>query len=496
MFADYLLIVIPAAVVPSTVLVSPSPLPEVPVDGHVEEVAAPPPSHAIVYDVPDIYTVAPTTITVTATEVICPEEPDSCQTLTPAVYAAPEHTVTITKTSQTYVCPYTPVHEEAPVDTGASVEAPIEHVEEAPVEHVEEAPVEHVEEPVEHVEEAPAPVEEHVEEPDVVHVEEVAEEPEEPKEPVAVYEEPKAETPKVETEPEIVHVQTEPQPEPVKEEEKPEESHESGKHAEIKPNGNRWAMTYTPYTKDGQCSTAEQVDSEISVIASKGFTAVRLYATDCDALKSIGDACEKHGLKMIIGVFIDSAGIGAAGEQVEQIMSWGQWHLVEMFVIGNEALFNGYCTAGELAAFIKEVKQKARSAGYNGPCTTAETLNVLESDGATLCDAIDVLGANLHPFFNPSVSAEDAGDFVQSQIEIARGICPGKEPYNLECGWPNNGNANGAAVPGRAEQRRAINDILDKIGQITVVLSCRDDDWKGDGAHGVESHWGACDAID
>ena len=442
----------------STVLVSPSPIapvvpvvPVVPVSPThevVHEIPSPEPTHVVVYETPDIYTVEPTTITVTAVETLCPNDvddtKDGCQTLTPGTYGAPEHTVTITKTSQTYICPYTVVE---PSPTEVKHEEPTEHVEPAP------APEEPKDEPKEELKEEPKPAE--------------------------------------------------PKPEPVKQlepvnkqvvSEKPEEPKGSG-HAGISPNGKRWAMTYTPYTRDGQCKSSGEVDSDISKIASKGFTAVRLYATDCDALENIGNACEKHSVKMIIGVFIDSAGISAAGEQVEQIMSWGRWEMVEMFVIGNEAVFNGFCSASELAGFIAQVKSRARSAGYDGPCTTAETLNVLEVDGATLCEAVDVFGANLHPFFNPEVTADQAGSFIERQMEIVSSLCPDKEVFNLECGWPSAGNANGAAEPGADNQKTAVLDVLERLGEKTVFLSFDNDDWKDPGEFGVENHYGCIDVF-
>ena len=427
----------------ATVHVSPSPV--APAETH--EVVHEEPSvssHVVVYETPDIYTVEPTTITVTAVETLCPGDLDDthegCQTLTPGTYGAPEHTVTITQTSQTYICPYTIVEP-------AKHEEPTEHPAPAPV------VVEHPEEP----KEEPKPVEPKPVEPvkpfEPEHKQLVAEKPEEPKEPTGT------------------------------------------SHAEISPNGKKWAITYTPYTRSGECKSSGEVDSDISTISGKGFTAVRLYATDCDALQNIGNACEKHGVKMIIGVFIDAAGISAAGEQVEQIMSWGRWEMVEMFVIGNEAVFNGYCSASELAGFIKQVKARARSAGYDGPCTTAETLNVLENDGATLCEVVDVFGANLHPFFNPEVTADEAGAFVEKQMEIVASLCPNKEVYNLECGWPSAGNANGAAVPGAENQKKAVMDVMTRKGERTVLFSFDNDDWKDDGEFGVEKHYGLINVV-
>ena len=469
----------------------------------------PEPTHVIVYETPDIYTVEPTTITVTAVETLCAtdldDSKDGCQTLTPGTYSAPEHTVTITETSQTYICPYTVV-EPKPTDVkheSATPEPTHVIVYETPdvytvepttitvtaVETLCAKETEHSDDGCQTLTPGTYGAPEHT-----VTITETSQtyicpytlvhpKPTEQPEPTSVHEpEPK---PTKHFKPE--HKQVTPsKPEEPKKEEKPKGSG----HADIQPNGKRWAMTYTPYTRDGQCKSSGEVDTDISAIASKGFTAVRLYATDCDALENIGNACAKYSVRMIIGVFIDAAGISASGEQVEQIMSWGRWDMVEMFVIGNEAVFNGYCSAAELAGFISEVKSRARSAGYDGPCTTAETINVLEADGATICDVVDVFGANLHPFFNPEVTAEQAGSFVEKQMEIISSLCPNKEAYNLECGWPSAGNPNGAAVPGAENQKKAVFDVLERMGEKTCILSFDNDDWKDAGEFGVENHYG------
>ena len=256
-------------------------------------------------------------------------------------------------------------------------------------------------------------------------------------------------------------------------------------------------MTYSPYTSAGACKDAGAVASDIEAIASKGFSSIRLYSTDCSGLSNAGSAAANHGLKLVLGVFINEAGIEAAKPQIGEISSWakstpGGFSNVEMIVIGNEAIFNNYCTADELASFITEAKSELSSAGYTGPFTTTETLNILTQHAPTLCPALDALAANIHPFFNPAVSASEAGSFVTKELEALAQVCPGKqmEAYNLETGWPHTGSANGVAVPGQAEQREAVMAIKDAAGGKSAFFSFVDDLWKHEGEFGVEQSWG------
>lgn len=234
---------------------------------------------------------------------------------------------------------------------------------------------------------------------------------------------------------------------------------------------------------------------DIAVIAQKGFTTIRIYGTDCDGLKNVGDACQEHGIKMIVGIFIDGAGLSKAEKQFADIEAWGMFHMVEMLVVGNEAVFNNHVSAGQLASFILDIKAKARACGFTGPVTTTETLGVLENHASVLCDAMDVVGINIQPFFNDDVSASQAGTFVTSQLKIAGELCPGKEVYNLESGWPSAGIAHGAAVPGHAEQKTAIDSILAAAGSHTVFMSFGDDSWKAPGPWMIEGHFGCVDNL-
>ena len=223
---------------------------------------------------------------------------------------------------------------------------------------------------------------------------------------------------------------------------------------------------------------------------------MRIYSTDCSGLVNVGTAASSLGLKIIVGVFINSSGISGAQAQVEEIVAWGQWDLVELIVVGNEAISNGYCDAGSLAAFVTGSKGKFTGAGYTGPVTTTEPLNIWQASGSTLCSAVDVVGGNMHAFFNADTTADQAGSFIASELAALAEVCGGGKPvYNLESGWPHAGQANGAAVPGVSEQAAAINSIEATCGAQVVFFSFEDDLWKAPGEFGVEQSWGCVDVF-
>ncbi|KAL8732613.1 MAG: hypothetical protein Q9166_002588 [cf. Caloplaca sp. 2 TL-2023] len=262
----------------------------------------------------------------------------------------------------------------------------------------------------------------------------------------------------------------------------------------INSSGSYWAMTYSPYTPSGGCKPSSDIATDVASIAAKGFSSLRLYSTDCNGLSAVATAAQSHNLNLILGVYISNSGVSAARPQLHEIVTWangnGHWKGVEMIVVGNEAVFNDFATASDLASFVSEAKSAFQAAGYMGPVTTTETIEILSEHAATLCPVSDIAAANIHPFFNGKITASGAGEFVASQLELLSSICPGKEAYNLETGWPSKGSANGAAVPGSWEQRAAVEGIRKIAGEKSAFFSFVDDEWKEEGEWGVERSWG------
>ncbi|MCJ1407913.1 hypothetical protein MMC19_001984 [Ptychographa xylographoides] len=269
-------------------------------------------------------------------------------------------------------------------------------------------------------------------------------------------------------------------------------SSSSGSSAAIQ-GGSQWCMTYSPYTAAGTCKSQSDITADVASIASKGFSAIRIYSTDCHGLPYVGAAAAAHGLKLVLGIYISSTGIGAAEGQISDITTYfaGNYAQVEMVVVGNEAIFNNFCSGAALATFIAQVKSTLRGAGYAGPVTTTEPMDVLNDNLAALCPVIDVVGCNVHPFFNPQTTAAGAGAFVAAALTTLAGYCDGKpDVYNLETGWPHQGDCNGAACPGLQEQIVAVQGIHAAAGGKSAFFSFTDDLWKAEDSLGVEQAWG------
>nr|ATP16180.1 exo-beta-1,3-glucanase [Chaetomium globosum] len=181
-------------------------------------------------------------------------------------------------------------------------------------------------------------------------------------------------------------------------------------------------------------------------------------------------------------------------EQINALKSWSEWDLVDLCVVGNEALFNGFCSVSELTSLIGRTKSELASVGYNGPFTTTDVVSAwIDNDVSAICSVIDVVATNAHAYFNSATKPADAGKFVAGQLAIVEKVC-NKPGYVMETGWPSAGNCNGVACAGPTEQREAIESIERELGNKVVFFSFRNDEWKQPGECNCERSWG-CAAV-
>ena len=283
---------------------------------------------------------------------------------------------------------------------------------------------------------------------------------------------------------------------------KPTGSYSSG--GRIVTNGDKWAITYTPYANSGNCKTAGEIQSDIKKISELGFTTIRSYSTDCGVFEYVIPECQKYGLKVIYGIFLEGGGKGTfsdyANAQLSDIKNKAPKDSVAMVIVGNECIFNNNCQAADLASYIDYVRQQLQGAGFpkDIAVTTTEPVGTWEEKGAALCDHIDVFTVQVHPYFTQSVTADQAGSFAAEQLEQAAKVCPGaasKGSYITEIGWPNAGDSNGNAVAGPEEQKIAMKTIMEKVGAEACLFSFQNDGWKEPGTLNVEQNFGCVAAL-
>ncbi|KAI0599657.1 glycoside hydrolase superfamily [Biscogniauxia sp. FL1348] len=252
-------------------------------------------------------------------------------------------------------------------------------------------------------------------------------------------------------------------------------------------------ITYSPYKGSGGCKSADEVDTDFALFA-KDHGVIRLYGVDCDQVASAYKAAKKYGNKLFLGIF-DISNV----DQAVSTMSAGvnnDWAVVDTVSVGNELVNNGGASVDQSLGALSQARSALRAAGYQGPVVVVDTFVAVLAH-PELCDQSDYCAVNVHPFFDPNTGANQAGSFVTSTVDRIRSRISDKNKRIVvtETGWPWQGNANGAALPGMDQQASALASIKGAYksnANDLILFTAFNDLWKKPeaGTFMAEQFWG------
>ncbi|KAI1808681.1 glycoside hydrolase superfamily [Daldinia bambusicola] len=273
-------------------------------------------------------------------------------------------------------------------------------------------------------------------------------------------------------------------------------SSESASSSAASPSASSGALhgvAYSPYKGNGECKTADEVDADFALIA-KDYGVIRLYGVDCDQIATAYAAAKKYGNKLFLGIF----DINAVEDGVSTMASGVQndWDIVDTVSVGNELVNDGGATVDQVLSALSQTRSLLRTAGYEGPVVVVDTFVAVLAH-PELCDESDYCAVNVHPFFDPNTGADGAGSFVTSTVSNIRSKLSdsNKRIVVTETGWPWQGEANGAAVPGMDQQTTALSSIksayASNAGNV-ILFTAFNDMWKKAEASTfmAEQYWG------
>jgi exo-beta-1,3-glucanase (GH17 family) len=253
-----------------------------------------------------------------------------------------------------------------------------------------------------------------------------------------------------------------------------------------------------------ECKTFEQANTEWAQLSD--FDVIRIYGADCGQPGIAFELAKKYNKKVFVGIYwLDERLDEQIQEVIDGVSSSGAgWDPVDTISIGNEDVHRGEKTPAEIITIVTEARNKLKAAGYNGPVVHVDSQDqILANPGLCGEGAGDYIAANIHPFFNGHNAAEDAGQFVEDQIELlrqcgakARRKRAGFRVRAAEVGWPKAGDVNGIAIPSKENQRIALESIKSKNLNDLILFSAFDNKWMKDGPNtfGTEKFWGILDA--
>ncbi|KAF4121610.1 Glycosyl hydrolases family 17 [Geosmithia morbida] len=275
---------------------------------------------------------------------------------------------------------------------------------------------------------------------------------------------------------------------------------DDGSETDLESRGsvNQFGVSYSPYRADGNCKSQAEVVDDISRLKGK-YGLLRAYGTDCGQVPKIKNAAKTIGAKVMLGIY-DINQVDAEAALIVAGVA-GDWARVHSVSVGNELVNNGQASTAQVKAAVVAARKKLRAAGFRGPVVAVDTFIATKSN-PELCECSDFCAVNAHPYFDSTMTADQAGTWLRREVKAVKAaLSRDMRVMITETGWPTVGATNGKAVPGRANQEKAIQSIraafADSLAEI-VLFTAFDDLWKKDAPN--DQHWGidgavsACDA--
>ena len=237
----------------------------------------------------------------------------------------------------------------------------------------------------------------------------------------------------------------------------------------------------------------EQIDDDFERLA-KITQCVRTYSTEM-GLHVVPELARKHGLTVLQGIWIGrnpadnkveiDAAVKAAQENPD---------VIKAVIVGNEVLLRGEQTAIDLAAMIKEVREKVPA---QVQVTYADVWEFWERK-RDLARSVDFVTVHILPFWEDlPVAAEESVAHLGEIREHVGQIFAGKDILIGETGWPSEGRMREGALPSPSNQARVIQELLAlaKAKNYRLnVIEAFDQPWKRASEGTVGGHWGFLDA--
>lgn len=245
--------------------------------------------------------------------------------------------------------------------------------------------------------------------------------------------------------------------------------------------GPDWAST------SEKCKPTSQITTELATL--KGVTdTIRLYSlTDCDQATTVVPAAIDAGLKIELGLWVDSATSSFEAEKAafETLLATGvvtSDNIVGIHV-GSEAVYRGDVTSTVAISNLEEIRTlvKANSAAASVPLTIAD-IGDIYTEYPDMIEAVDYVSANYFPFWE-KVDIDGAADYFYTRYEalVKTASSYSKEVIVGETGWASNGTDADASAATAANAAKYFYDFYTLANEkdfMYFYFSAFDEPWK------------------
>ncbi|HEY3343305.1 MAG TPA: glycosyl hydrolase family 17 protein [Anaerolineaceae bacterium] len=254
-----------------------------------------------------------------------------------------------------------------------------------------------------------------------------------------------------------------------------------------------YGLDFSPYMagqspNQGTKISEAQLRARMQIVAAHtGW--VRSYGMD-SGLELTGKVAHELGLKAALGAWL-GRDLTANQAQIDSLIQAANAGEADQLIVGSETLYRGDLTEAQLVKYIQQVR-KAAPAGI--PIGVADVASEFQSHPA-VTRAVDVVLANIYPYWNGSDVANAANDLTVAYQGVK--TAAGTKPVLIsETGWPTCGETRGLAVPSLQNAQTYQQTFLawaraNQVGY--YYFEAFDEAWKAAPGSQVEACWGIWD---
>ncbi len=254
--------------------------------------------------------------------------------------------------------------------------------------------------------------------------------------------------------------------------------------------------SYTPFDKDqspfDQPFTLRpaRMDADLALLATR-FDCIRTYSMT--GLEAIPGLARKHGLKVMLGAWVNANPVDTAKEVDALIAAANAYpDVVTAAIVGNETLLRKEVTGAQLAKLIRQVKAQVKQ-----PVTYADVWEYW-LQYPEVAPAVDFLTIHLLPYWedNPK-GIDDALAHVAQIHQVFSSKFAPKDILIGETGWPSEGRQRETALPSRVNEAKFIRSFVamaEQNGWHYNLIEAFDQPWKREAEGAVGGYWGLFDA--
>jgi glucan 1,3-beta-glucosidase len=215
---------------------------------------------------------------------------------------------------------------------------------------------------------------------------------------------------------------------------------------------------------------------------------IRTYRTGAGLDRAV-EVARELGLTVLQGIAIGRSEAENRAE-IERAVALSQTErsTIRAFIVGSEVLSRGELGSFELAALIRDVRERTML-----PVSYADRAEIWH-EADRIAAAVDFVTLNV-PLYDADIpiAAADAAHHVAAVRAAAAARLPGKSVAIVEAGWPSAGRMRGAALPSPVNQARVLTSLvgLSKSEKFQLnIFEGIDQTSRGSDARLAGTHWG------